>query len=65
MINIAKEMTDYRLAECLDEFNKWRRGIEPFNNRMPISNEFLGEIFDEVVCRLKTEKHYPDNYNYD
>lgn len=54
MTNDAQLMTDRRLGEVLEDV------ASTLDNQ-----EFHACVLREAARRLKTEKHYPDNYNYD
>lgn len=47
--------TSTELADMLEEFNKFRRGLEPYDKpyAMPFDANELGEIIDSASARLR------------
>ena len=58
-INI-NSITKQDIIECLTEFQKWRRGIEPYNygnihKQFPYSEKHIGIVIDAVIQMLKKD----------
>ena len=51
-------ITKQDIIDCLTEFQKWRRGIEPYNycnihKHFPYSEKHIGIVIDAVIQMLK------------
>ena len=62
-----RNCTPERLAEMLEEHNKWRRGVKPFNgvgDNPPFTSYQIGRIIDEAARRLR-ELNKPTYEDYE
>lgn len=66
-----RHATNERIAQMLEEHNKWRRGQDPYNQEddkgyyipsaMPFDATELGIIIEEAVRRLRIPPHQTFN----
>lgn len=63
-----RNATNERLAEMLEEHNKWRRGEKPYDGEGPVvksapfSPRLLGQVIDEAARRLRVRPVIPFNH---
>jgi hypothetical protein len=59
-INNNNSISKQDIINCLTEFQKWRRGIEPYNygpnhKDFPYTEKYIGIVIDTVIEMLQKD----------